>query len=129
LTKKLYTGEHKEKCNGHEQFSSTRERVGRAEFLNYWTGLYRTFFTQVSMSIMFALLGMISPRNGLWWLMDEMIEWRINKLWYVGVFYNFKGFVLYGCIGVYVKYCKTCSDQSFNQSINHVPLYWKLNYP
>jgi hypothetical protein len=82
------------------------------EFLNYWTGLYRAFFTYVSISIMFTLLGMISPHNYLWWLMDETIEWRINKHWYVGVLYNFKG-ELYGCIGVYVKYHKTCRDATF----------------
>jgi hypothetical protein len=35
------------------------------EFLNYRTGLYRTFFTYVSVNIMFTLLGMISPHNQL----------------------------------------------------------------
>jgi hypothetical protein len=45
--------------------------------------------------------------------MDEVIERRINKHRYVGVLYNLKGFELYGCIGVYVKYCKTCSDNTF----------------
>jgi hypothetical protein len=45
--------------------------------------------------------------------MDEVIERRTNKHWYVGVLYNFKGFELYGYIGVYVKYCKTCPDATF----------------
>jgi hypothetical protein len=62
---------------------------------------------------MFTLLGMVSPHNHLRWLMDEVIEWRIKKHWYVGVLYNFKGFELYGCIGVYVKYCKICPDATF----------------
>jgi hypothetical protein len=45
--------------------------------------------------------------------MDEAIEGRINKHCYVGVLYNFKGFELYGCIGVHVKYYKTCPDAKF----------------
>jgi hypothetical protein len=78
------------------------------EFLNYWMGLYRTFFTHVSIRIMFTLLRMISPHNCLRWFMDELTEWRIIKHWCIGVLYNFMGFELYGWIGEYVKYYKTC---------------------
>jgi hypothetical protein len=59
--------------------------------------------------------------------MDEVIEWRINKHWYVGVLYHSKCFELYWWIGVHVKYYKTCPDATFvtiwmwiNQSIDQM---------
>jgi hypothetical protein len=113
--------------NSHTHSEIGLDRISELCTSNAWwiKSIELRFFYGIVTFILFTLLGMISPHNDLPWLMDEVIEWRINKHWYVGASYNFKGSELYGRIGVYVKCCKTCPYAAFvtiwmciNQSIS-----------